>query len=47
MFWKMTAPEPSVLAGIAAIMLVSSIGAAWSPIGRMLTLDLQRLLRSE
>ena len=40
-------PEPSVLAGIAAIMLAASIGAAWSPIGRMLTVDLQRLLRSE
>ena len=47
MFWKMTAPERSVLAGIAAVMLVASIGAAWSPIGRMLTVDLQRLLRSE
>jgi putative ABC transport system permease protein len=47
MFWKMTAPEPSVLAGIAAIMLGAAIAAAWAPIGRVLTLDPQGLLRSE
>jgi hypothetical protein len=36
-----------VLAGIAAIMLGAAIGAAWAPIGRVLTLDPQHLLRSE
>ena len=42
-----TAAEPLVLAGIAVIMMGTAIGAAWAPIGRMLTLNPQHLLRSE
>jgi ABC-type antimicrobial peptide transport system permease subunit len=47
MFWKMTSAEPAVLAGIAALMLMVAVGAAVTPIRRVLRLDPQFLLRNE
>ncbi len=47
MFWEMTAPEPAVLAGIAALMLAAAMSAAWVPMRRVLTLDPNRVLRDE
>jgi len=47
MFWRMTAPDPAVLAGIAALMLAAAAAAAWAPMRRVLRLDPQHVLRSE
>ena len=47
MFWELTAPEPAVLAGTAALMLAAALSAAWVPMRRVLTLDPNRVLRDE
>jgi len=47
MFWELTAPEPAVLAGTAALMLAAAVSAAWVPMRRVLTLDPNRVLRDE
>jgi putative ABC transport system permease protein len=47
MFWNMTAPEPMVLAAIAVLMLAAATAAALAPIGRVMRLDPQRVLRDE
>jgi putative ABC transport system permease protein len=47
MLWEITAPEPAVLAGIAALMLAAAMAAAWVPMRRVLTLDPNRVLRDE
>ena len=45
LLWDMTAPEPAVLAGIAALMAATAMSAAWMPMRRVLTLDPNRVLR--
>jgi ABC-type antimicrobial peptide transport system permease subunit len=47
LFWEMTAPEPAVLAGIAALMVAAATSAAWLPMRRVLRLDPKRVLRDE
>lgn len=45
LLWEMTVPEPTVLAGIAALMLAAAMSAAWVPARRVLALDPNRVLR--
>jgi putative ABC transport system permease protein len=47
LLWEMTAPDPAVLASIAALMLTAAMSAAWVPVRRVLTLDPNRVLRDE
>jgi ABC-type antimicrobial peptide transport system permease subunit len=46
-FWEMTTPEPAVIASIALLMLGAATSAAWAPMRRVLTLDPNRVLRSD
>jgi putative ABC transport system permease protein len=45
MFWRMTTVDPWVMGGIAALMLVVALGAAWVPVHRVTRIDPQSALR--
>jgi putative ABC transport system permease protein len=45
MFWKMTTADPLVLGGIAALMLLVGLTAAWIPVHRVTRIDPQHALR--
>jgi putative ABC transport system permease protein len=47
MFFRMTTAEPMVFVGIAALMLVVALLAAWVPARRVTHIDPQRALRCE
>jgi putative ABC transport system permease protein len=44
-FFRMTAADPTVLAGIAGLMLVVALAAAWMPVHRVTRIDPQSALR--
>ncbi|HYX83186.1 MAG TPA: ABC transporter permease [Gemmatimonadales bacterium] len=44
MFWHMTSADPLVLGGIAALMLVVALVAAWVPVHRVTRIDPQHAL---
>jgi putative ABC transport system permease protein len=46
-FWRMTAPDPLVLGGISAVMIVVALTAAWIPVHRVTRIDPQHALRHE
>jgi putative ABC transport system permease protein len=46
-FWRMTAPDPLVLGGISALMIVVALTAAWIPVHRVTRIDPQHALRHE
>ena len=47
MFWRMTSVDPVVIGGIAALMLLAALVAAWFPVRRVTRIDPQQALRYE
>jgi putative ABC transport system permease protein len=45
MFFRMTSADPLVLVGIAVLMLLVALGAAWVPVRRVTRIDPQHALR--
>ena len=45
LFWSMTTADPVVLGGIAALMLLVGLTAAWIPVHRVTRIDPQHALR--
>jgi ABC-type antimicrobial peptide transport system permease subunit len=45
LFFQMAAADPVVLAGIAALMLLVALAAAWVPVHRVTRIDPQHALR--
>ena len=46
-FWRITAADPVVLAGISLLMVGVALVAAWAPMRRVMRLEPQRVLRDE
>ena len=45
MFWRITTVDPALMAGIAVVMLVVALIAAWVPVNRVTRIDPQAALR--
>ena len=45
MFWHITSADPLVMGGIATLMLVVALVAAWVPVHRVTRIDPQSALR--
>jgi hypothetical protein len=45
--WRMTSVDPVVIGGIAALMLLAALVAAWFPVRRVTRIDPQQALRYE